>query len=88
MNKTDWTVEPTEKERAPINGRYVACYYCSPLGEWEFIQNIDKTTKEWIAQPVHSYDPVLIVGNACRHARALWANRFADKPFNVWENVT
>jgi hypothetical protein len=76
---------PPERLTAPTHGRYVGkYYYCDYWREWDLVTRVDGMY--WY---VRESD---LNGNPTtperRHCTPLWANRFADKPFEVFAHHT
>lgn len=66
---------PPEKLTAPAALRYIGCfYYCAYWKQWDEILDVS-STGEWTVREVGT-DTIR------KHRTPLWANRFADKPFN------
>ena len=66
---------PPERKTAPLHRRYVGMFYYSDyFRKWDEVLGV--TEREWIVREVGS-------DRVRRHCTPLWADRFADQPFEV-----
>ena len=76
---------PSGKLQAIPNRRYIGMfYYCAYWRQWD--QILDVQGEVWVVRKVANDKGQPTLNTPIRkHLTTLWANSFADHPFNVYE---